>query len=640
MSEYMLQSMQPCEFDQVFSIMERSFPADEYRNYEEQKQLLQEKAYEIYVVHQTDSKTDSAEICAFLAVWQFADFTYIEHFASEPSVRGQGLGSRILQEVLARFRHPVCLEVEPPEPDAAVIPLANRRIAFYQRNGFCLNGYPYIQPPVSKGKQALPLKIMTSGECVTRERFEDIRTQLYRSVYRQNEVQITVSQAGETEVRTFLAGILQNDEKLYSRFKIYSSRGLPDAQVAAYRERMHALFGRYMENGSRIPEREAGAVAEKIREFLAEDVWMMLEAGYPAQAFTLVCDIFNGIGNVSMGDADSEKGTLAADCVRIWKEIERRADRLQKRQMYTWFTSQLDGIHAKRMDDMEEDLEQFFMEAFAEREYLEEKLAFTEKKAEESTEAADSWNARYHVQKWALRHIRLMEEAGCDFAQTASYCRRHWEYADVRKYYVEACIARNDEREAEMALQESLRMDAGMPGLVRQSSRRLKEVYRMNGRHEAYKKQLWQLVTKDDAGNLNDFRELRQLYTQKEWRDVREELFQALPEHAHVERLYQEEEMYDRLLTHVLSAKGLYEVQQYQTVLKNLYPEQLLTKYTDELSRMVPRAADRRHYQEWAAHLGRMLQIEGGQEAVARLVTDWRKRYKNRPAMMEALKQF
>lgn len=642
MSEYLLQEMQPFEFDQVFSIMERSFPADEYRNYEEQKQLLQEKAYDIYVVRQcqTDRKADGAGICAFLSVWQFADFTYIEHFASEPSMRGQGLGSRILQEVLERFRHPVCLEVEPPQPDAAVIPFANRRIAFYIRNGFCLNEYAYIQPPVSKGKRALPLKIMTSGECVSKERFEEIRTQLYRSVYRQTEVQITVSQALETDVRSFLASILQKDEKLYSRFKIYAGRGLPDAQMEACREQMHELFGRYMENGNQIPEREAREVAGRIRDFLAEDVFMMLEAGHLAQAFALVCDIFTGTGAVSMGEADDEKGIVAAECVRIWKETARRADRLQKRQMYAWVISQLDGVHAKRMDYMEEYLEQFFMEAFGEREYLEEKLAFTEKQAEQGKESADSWNARYHVQKWALRHISLMEEAGSDFAQTADYCRRHWEYADIRKYYAEACIARKDNREAERTLQESLQMDAGMPGLVRQFSKRLKEVYRMSGRQEAYKKQLWQLETKDDAGNLNDFRELRQLYTEKEWQDVREELFQALPEHAHVERLYQEEELYDRLLAHVLSARGLYEVQQYQAVLKDLYPEQLLEKYTTELSQMVQRAADRRHYQEWAAHLERMLQMKGGQAAVAQLVTDWRKRYKNRPAMMEALKQF
>ena len=98
--------------------------------------------------------------------------------------------------------------------------------------------------------------------------------------------------------------------------------------------------------------------------------------------------------------------------------------------------------------------------------------------------------------------------------------------------------------------------------------------------------------------------------------------------------------MYDRLLEYVLSAKGLYAVQQYQDVLQKDYPDQLLGKYTKELKEMVQRSADRRHYQEWSAILRRMMQIEGGQKEVQQLVSDWRVRYKNRPAMMEELKQF
>ena len=121
---------------------------------------------------------------------------------------------------------------------------------------------------------------------------------------------------------------------------------------------------------------------------------------------------------------------------------------------------------------------------------------------------------------------------------------------------------------------------------------------------------------------------------------MREEIFQALPAQAHVECLYKEEALYERLLEFVLQAKGLYALQQYQNDLQELYPQQLLQKYTDELREMVQRAADRRHYQEWAAYLKRMLQIPGGQERVQEIVADWRIRYKNRPAMMEELKQF
>lgn len=197
-----------------------------------------------------------------------------------------------------------------------------------------------------------------------------------------------------------------------------------------------------------------------------------------------------------------------------------------------------------------------------------------------------------------------------------------------------------DYNQAIAALKESLVMDAGMPGLARQFSIRLKEVYHISGRQEEYKQQLWQLVTKDNAGSLEDFREFKSLYTEQEWAQVREKLFSALPAGAHVEQFYQEEALYDRLLDFVLQAKGLYAVQQYEGVLKKHYPQQLLQKYADELKEMASLAADRRRYQEWASMLRRMLQIEGGQEKVSEIVEEWRVLYKNRPAMMEELKQF
>lgn len=41
----MLEIMKPEEFAQVYSLMEESFPIDEFRPFHEQKQLLQNKDY-------------------------------------------------------------------------------------------------------------------------------------------------------------------------------------------------------------------------------------------------------------------------------------------------------------------------------------------------------------------------------------------------------------------------------------------------------------------------------------------------------------------------------------------------------------------------------------------------------------------
>lgn len=450
-------------------------------------------------------------------------------------------------------------------------------------------------------------------------------------------VQKAVSQAAEQDVRNFLEDILRQDSRLFERFCMFASHDISQEDMERYQERIHAAIQKYTGKDGSVSYRDAFGLIQEMEMLLTEDVRRMIEDSHATQAFELACRIFVETADVEMDDSQGAKGTIGAQCAKIWKEILAQADSRLRRQIYTWFTGHLDGSAA---DYLEEYIEQVLMEAFTGQEYLEETLAFTRRKAQEKKAGSDSWSTRYYAQKWAMHHIRLLEESGSDFADLAAYCKEQWEHADVRKYYAAKCVEQNNYEAAIAALQESLQMDAGMPGLVRDFSTRLKEVYQISGRQEEYRQQLWQLVTKDHAGNLEVFQELKALYTEEQWPGIREEVFQKLPPQAHVECLYKEEALYDRLLEFVMQTKGLFALQQYQSVLQEIYPRQLLQKYTDELKEMVQRAADRRHYQEWAAYLKRMLQIPGGQEQVRKIVADWRVRYKNRPAMMEELKQF
>ena len=164
----MLQRINETNFPEIYRIMQASFSDDEYRPYDEQLALFEEPEYRIYYMP-----------TGFLAVWEFESFIYIEHFAVDPALRNSGTGSAMLQELVKQYQKPICLEVELPEDE-----LTRRRIGFYERNGFVFNEYPYIQPPISKGKSPVPLRIMTYGEAITRETFEAIKNVLYRSVYK------------------------------------------------------------------------------------------------------------------------------------------------------------------------------------------------------------------------------------------------------------------------------------------------------------------------------------------------------------------------------------------------------------------------------------------------------------------------
>lgn len=183
----MLQFTSQSDFSEIYRIMQASFSDDEYRPYDEQLALFEEPEYRIYYMpaigmervgnHSIGNFTMHA--AGFLAVWEFESFIYIEHFAVDPALRNSGTGSAMLQELVKQYQKPICLEVELPEDE-----LTRRRIGFYERNGFVFNEYPYIQPPISKGKSPVPLRIMTYGGAITRETFEAMKNVLYRSVYK------------------------------------------------------------------------------------------------------------------------------------------------------------------------------------------------------------------------------------------------------------------------------------------------------------------------------------------------------------------------------------------------------------------------------------------------------------------------
>lgn len=172
----MIEEIKIDRFDEIYEIMSNSFPTDEFRPYGEQKELFGDKRYTVF------GNIEDGKLSTFIATWDFEDFIFIEHFATSPAFRSMGLGEKMLKYLSDTLQKMLCLEVEPPNEEIQM-----RRIAFYNRNGFFLNEFPYIQPPISNGKAPVPLMIMTTGNKVSEDEFFFIKRTLYREVYKINE---------------------------------------------------------------------------------------------------------------------------------------------------------------------------------------------------------------------------------------------------------------------------------------------------------------------------------------------------------------------------------------------------------------------------------------------------------------------
>ncbi|SEI71791.1 GNAT family N-acetyltransferase [Paenibacillus polymyxa] len=161
------------DFSEIYAIMESSFPASECRTFEAQKALLKHPSYRIIT-----EKNEQGNIVAFLAGWKFAHFRFVEHIAVDSRIRGGGLGQKLMGRFISQFNQPVVLEVEPPVDE-----WSRRRIGFYERLGFHLNHFEYVQPPLREGQTDLRLQIMSYPGALSEQEFTPFKEILYTEVY-------------------------------------------------------------------------------------------------------------------------------------------------------------------------------------------------------------------------------------------------------------------------------------------------------------------------------------------------------------------------------------------------------------------------------------------------------------------------
>lgn len=470
-----------------------------------------------------------------------------------------------------------------------------------------------------------------------------INTDLFQPAYtvkshkkKLTAVEGLVSGANEEDVRSFLAAVLAEDEKLLLRFHNIINKQVTREDINNYIRQVDIIADRYMGRNHFISYYEADGFISELEEIIDEDVRRMIDNGNYLSAFEVMNYIFVLIGDVDMDNSDGGTGMLADRIYQLWLELLVKVSSKEKRKMFDWFTSHLDG---SVIDYLEEYIEQIIMGEFEEKEYEQAKLDFIEDMIARSERKDSDWSRDYGVGKWAVRYLEMLQEKKASDEQIEEVCKRYWKNSSVRRYYVDICMKKKEYDHVLQILDECILLDKQYRGLISEYSEKKKEIYLLQGNKSAYIEQLWKLVLEHEAGDLELYRELKKQYTADEWLVKREEIFGKLPAYAHVEKLYKEEKLYDRLLVYVLNSPGLYALQEYEKVLKKEYPEQILNKYKDEVSKMAVHTSDRKNYTHLVSLLRKMQQIKGGSKLVEQIVAEWKIKYKNRPAMMDELRK-
>lgn len=159
------------EIEELEGLYVASFPPEERRAWSDIVEFARCGTISLYGIRHC------GHIAGMVTVWHLDGVDYVEHFAVDPAERGNGLGGRVIEDIVVRAGdRPVVLEVERPGSND----MAARRIGFYSRHGFrAIEDFDYVQPPYGEGLPWVPLMLMSSGDVDP----EAVARELYVTVY-------------------------------------------------------------------------------------------------------------------------------------------------------------------------------------------------------------------------------------------------------------------------------------------------------------------------------------------------------------------------------------------------------------------------------------------------------------------------
>ncbi|GAB3988616.1 GNAT family N-acetyltransferase [Spirosoma daeguense] len=151
---------------------ELSFPPEERRQPDDLQELLGYEDMHLCAL------LEQNELVGFIIYWEWDDIVFVEHFAVAPDQRGKQYGQQAVLELKQLDCRYCVLEVERPENETQ-----QRRIRFYERQGFVLNPFDYVQPSYGPHGKAIPMRLMSIPAIESIHTFKQLSQLIKERVY-------------------------------------------------------------------------------------------------------------------------------------------------------------------------------------------------------------------------------------------------------------------------------------------------------------------------------------------------------------------------------------------------------------------------------------------------------------------------
>lgn len=136
-------------------LYEQSFPVEERRPWTLIANPAKKDCPQLFAI------LADGHIAGMLTLWTFDHFAYIEHLAINPDLRGKGVGTEAIRQLIEKVgMKPIVVEIEPPTETK---PDTQRRLDFYTKLGFQTITANYIQPPYAADLPSIAMHLLSTA---------------------------------------------------------------------------------------------------------------------------------------------------------------------------------------------------------------------------------------------------------------------------------------------------------------------------------------------------------------------------------------------------------------------------------------------------------------------------------------------
>ena len=469
---------------------------------------------------------------------------------------------------------------------------------------------------------------------------EDILTEETCPDDQEQEVEEIIERIPEEELRSFVKGIAAQNSEIWNILMTRYAVKIDEKQMDRLKQGVDQLVWEYGDRSGYIDYRNAWDFCWALENYLEDKVETLIDRKCYGQAFELTNYVFRTIGNIDIDDSDGGTAQVANACYDKWKEILENCSEEEKNEMFSWFMSHLSCDYV--VDYMEDYMEDFLTHEFQNREMLEKMLKDLDKRIEmqtSSTDCGSTWSARYGYENNIIKRLEFMERLDLPAEEIREYRRQHWRFSAVRELEIQENLDNGNLGEAIRILQESKILDKEYPGLVARYSEQLISIYETQTDKEAYKKELLYYVFECPQNNLVHIYKLKEVCTDKEWEDYREQILKNPKNYNILYPFMEKEGMYESMLECIRKETFIYNLDKYEKVLKEKFPEQVRDIYISYLHHEAERAGNRKRYRELMKYLKKIRRYPGGKEKASEIAENWRGMYYRRTAMMDEMRK-